>query len=277
MAFTKRQLITGFSVVFLAGLTILAAYALHRCNALNLPIPNSLSAFIVALPPLAGIVLESLISFQYQLAAKGRIQNSKVFQSVNALFLVYEAVVATLAGTHIMPVGGLWCPLHDKWSEMFRNKNSQAIRSIQDAFACCGFASTKDMAWPFPDNKHGSDACVVRFERDTACLDPWRHEEQKIAIMLLVVPVVLFVTPGFGFDTSWLPSTLQLPIEDNQSSDRPRPALLFRDVENEGEVDSLRDEVARLNKDSNLATHIEQGRVRPSALIQEHENGWTRD
>lgn len=193
MAFTKRQLITGFSVVFLAGLTILAAYALHRCNALNLPIPNSLSAFIVALPPLAGIVLESLISFQYQLASKGRIQNSKVFQSVNALFLVYEAVVATLAGTHIMPVGGLWCPLHDKWSEMFRNKDGQAIRSIQDAFTCCGFASTKDMAWPFPDNKHGSDACVVRFERDTACLGPWRHEEQKIAIMLLVVPVAVFL------------------------------------------------------------------------------------
>ncbi|KXT07456.1 hypothetical protein AC578_553 [Pseudocercospora eumusae] len=258
----KVQVACEDGVVFLAGLTILAAYALHRCNALNLPIPNSLSAFIVALPPLAGIVLESLISFQYQHAAKGRIQNSKVFQSVNALFLVYEAVVATLAGTHIMPVGGLWCPLHDKWSEMFRNKDSQAIRSIQDAFACCGFASTKDMAWPFPDNKHGSDACVVRFERDTACLNPWRHEEQKIAIMLLVVPVVLFVTPGFGFDASWLPSTLRLPTEDNQSSDRSRPALLFRDVENEGEVDSLRDEVARLNKDSNLAT--EEFGLRPS-------------
>ncbi|KXT14520.1 hypothetical protein AC579_9560 [Pseudocercospora musae] len=83
--------------------------------------------------------------------------------------------------------------------------------------------------------------------------------------------------PGFGFDTSWLPSTIRLPIEDTQSSDRQRPALLFRDVENDGEVDSLREEVARLNKDSNLATHVEQGRVRPSALIQEHENGWTRD
>lgn len=190
---TKRQLLTGVSVAYLVLLTILAAYGLHRSNAYNLPIPNWLSAFIVALPPLAGIALESLVSFQYQLASKGQLQNSKLFQSVNAFFLVYEAVVATLAGIHLMPVGGLWCPLHDRWSEMFRAKDGQAIRTIQDAFQCCGFVSTRDMAWPFPDSKHESNACVVRYERDQACLEPWRHEEQKIAIILLVVPLAVFL------------------------------------------------------------------------------------
>lgn len=49
------------------------------------------------------------------------------------------------------------------------------------------------MAWPFPDAQHGSDACVVRYERDQACLGPWRGEERKVAIMLLVVPVAVFV------------------------------------------------------------------------------------
>ncbi len=49
------------------------------------------------------------------------------------------------------------------------------------------------MAWPFPDGNHGVDACVVRYERDARCLEPWREEERKVAIMLLVVPIAVFV------------------------------------------------------------------------------------
>ena len=49
------------------------------------------------------------------------------------------------------------------------------------------------MAFPFPDANHGSDACVVRYERDTACIDPWRDEERKVAIMLLIVPLAVFL------------------------------------------------------------------------------------
>lgn len=133
------------------------------------------------------------MSFQSNLAAKGQLQTSKTFQSVNALFLIYETVVATLAGTHLAPMGGLWCPLHDKWSEMFRMKDEGHIRYIQDALKCCGFQSPRDMAWPFPDNKsHGADACLVRYERDQACLEPWRAAERKVAVVLLVVPVLVF-------------------------------------------------------------------------------------
>lgn len=272
---------------YLVALTIVAGYALHRANALSLPIPNIQSAMTVALPPLAGIALEAIFSFKTSLAAKGKLQHSKVFQAVNAAFLVYGTVLATLAGTHIVPLGGLWCRLHDRWNELFRNKNEKVIRGIQDALNCCGFASTKDIAWPFPDHAHKSDACVVRYERDRSCLEPWRAAERKVAIMLLVVPVcvfawklALFLAPGF--ETSWLPSTIRLPTDHGESArDRPRAAITYRDLEEQGDEDSLREEVNQLNKDSNLATHVEngrrQGRVRPSPLIEEQENGWTRD
>lgn len=50
------------------------------------------------------------------------------------------------------------------------------------------------MAWPFRDASHGDDACMIRYEeRDRACLDPWRDEERKVAIMLLIVPVMVFL------------------------------------------------------------------------------------
>lgn len=281
--FTKRQLITGSSAIYLALLTGLAAYALHQTSYYSLPIPNSLSALAVALPPLAGIALESIISFQSQLASKGKLQNSKVFQAVNAAFLVYEAVLATLAGTHISPVGGLWCPLHDKWSDLFKAKDGKSIQTIQDAFNCCGFNGLKDMAFPFKDKTHGDDWCMVRYERNTTCIEPWRATERRIAIILLVVPlavflwkVALFLAPGF--DTPWLPSAIRLPHDNSENANgRPRPAITYRDVE-EGETDSLRAEVNRLNTDSNLATHVEGGRVRPSPLIQETENNmWSRE
>lgn len=249
-----------------------------------MPIPNVLSALTVALPPLAGIALESIVSFQHQLALKGKLQTSKVFQAVNVVFLIYETVLATLAGTHIAPIGGLWCPLHDKWQEMRMSKDAKSIQRIQDAFNCCGFKSPRDMAWPFPNKTHGSDTCMVRFERDTACLEPWRMTERKIAIMLLVVPVAvflwkvaLFLAPGF--DAHWLPSAIRLPSDDDAEPEiRPRPAIMYHDLDDAGDDDSVRDEVNRLNKDSNLATHVEGGRIRPSPLIQETENNmWSQD
>jgi len=282
--FTKRQLLTSLSVLYLTILTLLAAYALHQTTTYSLPIPTILSALTVALPPLAGITLETLISFQYQLASKkGAAQTSKIFQVVNGAFLIYETLLATLAGTHISPLGGLRCPLHDKWQELFHIKNSERIRRIQNAFECCGFSTTKEMAWPFPGNGRGADACVVRYaERaDKPCLEDWRDMERKVAIVLLVVPlgvflwkVVLFLLSP-GFDTPWLPSTLHLPEDENHNGSRH--AITFRDVEEQSEADSLRDEVTRLNNDSNLASRVESGRVmRPSPLIQE-SGVWERE
>jgi len=281
--FNRRQVITISSALYLAALTALAAYALRQANYYSLPIPNALGALTVALPPLAGIALESIISFQSHLVAKGQLSHSKVYQTVNAAFLVYEAVLATLSGSHIAPVGGLFCPLHDKWTEMRKARNAKAIQAIQDAFNCCGFNGLRDMAYPFPDKTHGDDRCIVMYERDTICVNPWRDMERHVAIIMLVVPLavflwktVLFFSPGV--EGSWLPSAIRLPNEAADSANgRPRPAITFRDVE-EGEADSLRAEISRLNTDSNLATHVEAGRVRPSPLIQEAENNmWSRD
>ncbi|CAK4034280.1 hypothetical protein MYCFIDRAFT_148860 [Lecanosticta acicola] len=281
--FTKRQIITSISVLFLAALTALAAYATYKANIYSLPIPNTLGALTVALPPLAGIALECIVSFQSQLATKGALETSKVFQAVNAFFLVYETVLATLAGTHIAPAQGLWCPLHEKWNAMWRTKDATSILRIQDAFGCCGFNSPRDMAFPFQDKTHRADACMVRYERNIACVEPWRTAERRVAIIMLVVPlavftwkVVLFLAPGS--DTHWLPSAIRLPREQNGSrSERPRPAITFRNVEDGEDADSLRDEVDRLNKDSNLASRVESGRVRSTPLIQETENNMWRE
>ncbi|KAK3085201.1 hypothetical protein LTR53_020065, partial [Teratosphaeriaceae sp. CCFEE 6253] len=83
------------------------------------------------------------------------------------------------------------------------------------------------------------------------------------------IAIILFPSSGSAF----LPSAIRLPGEDGSS--RPRNAIEYRDVEDTeaGEADSVREEVNRLNKDSNMASYIEGGRVRArNGLWQEHEN-----
>ncbi|KAK1815297.1 hypothetical protein LTR12_010266 [Friedmanniomyces endolithicus] len=143
---------------------------------------------------------------------------------------------------------------------MFKAKDGEKIARIQDGFQCCGLRSVRDMAFPFPDASHGSEACVVRYERGTACMDAWREEERKVAIML----------------SAFLPSAIRLPNEDGAGGARPRGAIEYHDVEDgaeEGEADSVRAEVNRLNKDSSVATYVESGRVKAkNGLWQDHEN-----
>ncbi|TKA30623.1 hypothetical protein B0A50_02343 [Salinomyces thailandicus] len=265
MAPTKRQLTLALSVTYLAALTVLAAYALHSAHAYSLPIPSIACALTLALPPLAGVALETVLTLNNHLTRKGQVQTSRILQITVVAFLIYETALATLAGTHLSPSGSLDCALRERWTELRHARDGAAIKGIQDAFRCCGLMSTRDMAWPFADKRHGVEACVVRYERSRACMEPWRREEQKVAVLLLVVPVAVFlwkvlVLLAPSSTSTWLPSRIRLPDGETPAGARPRQAIEYRDVEGseaESVPDSVRDEVRRLNKDSNMASHVE--------------------
>lgn len=189
MRLTRRTTIIIASTLYLLALTILAAYALHSTRLYTLPIPSLLTALTVALPPLAGIALETTISLNSQLSRN----KSNAYLWVIATLLVYETVIVTLAGTYLYPgtSGGGWkCGLEAVWQRLYSGKDEVAVRAIQDAFECCGLNSIKDRAVPF---QGGADRCAVRYERTARCLEPWRAEERKVAVMLLVVPIAVFV------------------------------------------------------------------------------------
>lgn len=85
--------------------------------------------------------------------------------------------------------------------------------------------------------------------------------------------VVILASSSDG-SWSWLPSTIRLP--NDAEAARTQPAIAYRDLEDADdseEADSLRAEILRLNKDSNLASHIEGVRVRPSPLRRPLEEG----
>ncbi|KAI7354450.1 hypothetical protein KC354_g11121 [Hortaea werneckii] len=246
MAPTRRQVTLTLSAVYLAALTVLAAFALHHSHVYSLPIPDIVCALALALPPLAGVALETVLSLDSHLARKGQVHASRIFQATVAAFLIYETVVATLAGVYVSPFGGMRCALKDRWAALRSAKDADSIRKIQDAFNCCGLMSTKDMAWPFPDKAH--------------------PEADRCMILVILAP---------SSTSTWLPSAIRLPQEDSSTAGRPRQAIGYRDAD--GDEDSVRAEVNRLNKDSNTASQVEGERRRPSGHSHFREHDYWRN
>lgn len=60
---------------------------------------------------------------------------------------------------------------------MFRHRDSQAIRAIQDALECCGFNSVKDRAYPFGQ----PSTCAETYGRSESCRDKWKGVMQTSA------------------------------------------------------------------------------------------------
>jgi hypothetical protein len=77
--------------------------------------------------------------------------------------------------------------LHDRWTKLFQTKNAQAMRRIQDAMDCCGFRSSRDMAWPFEDKDHGARACEVEFGRMKGCETGWAGKERAMMVAMVVI------------------------------------------------------------------------------------------
>ncbi|KAF1939142.1 hypothetical protein EJ02DRAFT_265037 [Clathrospora elynae] len=241
MTYTRKQVVTCLSVLYLIIATALAGYASSRANARSVPISDALTGFVTALPILSGILLE----FGYDLTrrqerrqhlSRGEMQRPPLVIIVNTIIFIYSSVVITLVGTHAAPPSGLDCGLRERWQTLFKRKNVNAIRTIQDAFNCCGFTNSHDMAWPFPDREHNQHACETTFQRSTGCIGAWKAEEQQIAGLLLAVVGMVFIWQ-FAIiavptqKESWLhrvaPDRISRMIADerNGGSEEPRRAI----------------------------------------------------
>lgn len=173
-------------------------YASSRSNNRSVPISDTLAGFATALPIIAGLLLEAGYDFtrvqeRRQHMGRGEIQRPPLVIVANTIVFIYSTVVITLLGTHAAPPSGLNCGLHERWQKLFKNKDRDAIQTIQDAFKCCGLTNPRDMAWPFPDRTHKADACQIAFGRSNGCFAAWKAEEQQVAGLLIAVVGMVFI------------------------------------------------------------------------------------
>lgn len=176
----------------------LSGYASSRANRLSIPIPTGLAYATTVLPIVSGLILEGGYDFARQQERqkslpRGSTPRPPLVIIANTLIFIYSTVVITLLGTHAAPPFGFDCALRERWMERFKHKDGQAIKAIQDAFACCGLKNSRDMAWPFPDRTHGPDACEVAFGHKNGCLEPWKGELQRLAGIFMAVVGLVFI------------------------------------------------------------------------------------
>ncbi|EON67738.1 hypothetical protein W97_06992 [Coniosporium apollinis CBS 100218] len=214
-----------------------SSYAVRNIQHYSLPIPAGLGAFTVALPAIAGLaVVNSMNSSRRRHKLdRNTSQSPRRLQVFLFLLIVYETVIATLAGTHITPASNLRCGLDDKWHSLFHNRDVDRIRRIQDQFRCCGLHSVYDMAWPFQDKTHVKSPCAESFDRQQSCFPAWRAEEQKVAGLLLLVSILVFlwqtaVVASPLPEPSWLDRILRSgrSRQDAESGQGPRRALEYQ-------------------------------------------------
>ncbi|KAH8730563.1 hypothetical protein GQ44DRAFT_768324 [Phaeosphaeriaceae sp. PMI808] len=197
MAYTRKQVVTCVSLLYLIIAFGLAGYVSSRANQRSVPISDVLTGFTTGLPILAGLLLEGGYGYtrhqeRQKGLSRGTTQRPPLVIVANTIIFIYSTVVITLLGTHTGPGSGLNCGLRERWQNLYRSKDEDAIKTIQDVFSCCGFANSRDMPWPFPSKTHGVDSCEKAFGRTNGCFAPWKAEEQKIAGLLMGVVGMVF-------------------------------------------------------------------------------------
>ncbi|KAJ8115787.1 hypothetical protein OPT61_g2646 [Boeremia exigua] len=222
--YTRKHVVTFISIIYLVFTTAMAGYAASRANRLSVPISDTLVGFAAALPVISGILLECGYDLTRRKERRSHMQRGEIQRPpfvivANFIIFIYSTVVFTLLGTHAAPPSELNCGLRQQWQSLFREKDVNSIRAIQDQYNCCGFASPTDMAWPFPDRSHKADSCKTSFNRTRACLGPWKSEEQHIAGLLMGV-VGLVVVWAFAIIViptqreSWLHKVVPGQVSD---------------------------------------------------------------
>ena len=170
--------------------------AYYRVRALGLPVSNVTTTATIILPVITGIALRGAYGVALRLNGSSWTSKASVSWTAFGLFMllvIYDTVLATLALTNMAPPNALTCNLERRWSRMFSDKNAQLIRGIQERHQCCGFRSSRDRAWPFPDRDHTAAACAQTFGRQQGCLGGWRQDMQITAGLILLVAAAVFL------------------------------------------------------------------------------------
>ncbi|KAK7518760.1 hypothetical protein IWZ03DRAFT_438968 [Phyllosticta citriasiana] len=226
MAYSKRQIITALSVVYLIVLTALACYA-HTCvQRYSLPLPSSISGLLIITPVLTGVLVDRLTRIRptsrstaltispsasygtFPGAGNGRgggggtipravlqlLPRHYLRTQLSALGLtVFLTALASLASPYLTQNRGLTCALDNAWKDLYRAGRGGEIQLIQDAWECCGLHSVYDMAWPFARHSGGvteRSRCRQMYGRETSCYGVWEEEERRTA------GIVIGVTAG---------------------------------------------------------------------------------
>lgn len=274
-------LLFSYPVLILALMGV-ALYEHTNSVTLSLPLSPVLTFLTILLPLFAAANATAL---PYLLRDKAhsprrlllKLAHPAVAQGIQGILIV---VIGTLYTTYMVPGAARDCSLSTIWQRLFRTKDAQSVKAIQDAFECCGFRSVRDMAWPFPPV---DVACAQRFDRALSCQGPWTSALQRsagvelgvVAIVAILQIISLVFPQQFAarfHESSW---RRVFGGRRRHGSDFSRPLITDRDVEAEEAGEDV-DASGQTNGYQYGALDERNGdgpRIEPSGLRQEG-NEW---
>ncbi|KAK3902254.1 hypothetical protein C8A05DRAFT_44289 [Staphylotrichum tortipilum] len=188
--------------LIILALVGVAIYQHMSINILSLPIPSALTILTILLPLLSPLTTLTAPSLS-QPATRARSRNHNptptprlpplLPPALHLLQFLLTTILATLFTAPLTSPDPTTCLLSTRWRALWSAHNASAIRQIQDALVCCGFRSTRDMAWPFPRGQDPSTGptCEQQFGRREPCLPGWeaafrRANTGEIAVVACV-------------------------------------------------------------------------------------------
>ena len=169
-------------------LIAIAIYASVLSGRQSLPTPLLGHILSLALPILTvlGLLLPR-ISPSVIVVKRPFVTRQQLQASLLGFLALLDSALVTLASTLLQPELQS-CSLDRQWQLLFRSRNVHAIKAIQDTLNCCGFKTTLDRPWPWPDNR-SSATCRDDFGRDRSCRAGWAGREVRILTIWIVVGV----------------------------------------------------------------------------------------
>jgi hypothetical protein len=137
---------------------------------LSLPISSAVTIFTALLPILSflnSFIHPSLLHFAHNSSNPFVRLSPTATQTLQGIL---TSILATLLFERVAPSDTIECLLNNRWLGLWRDRNGEAIRLIQDTLNCCGLNSLKDRAYPISDPQ----ACAGMFGRNQVCRGPWK-------------------------------------------------------------------------------------------------------
>ncbi|KAL4742821.1 hypothetical protein BDV11DRAFT_166977 [Aspergillus similis] len=210
-----------------------------RTTGLYLPLPTWIPATTTLFTPITLLILASSRILFNNASKSNRVRFTiRLSSHIHTILLT---TIGTLALSYLFPSQILSCHLENQWQSLFQQKNTHAIRAIQDRFKCCGLRSIHDRAWPFKDRTHGDNACELQMGYRRACIEPWRGSQRGVSWMVFAAVVGgLLVKIAFAQlltrRVSWISTRFQANGRNPQRLSGPELEEGNDNGENEGEA-----------------------------------------
>lgn len=161
---------------------------------MGLPLPTSLAiitTFLPLLTALAPIFNPSTRRFHHKRSAWPSAGLSYI-TLLDQLLTALPAALAAFSISYFTPPPTVTCRLEQSWQARWRAHDADSIRTVQDRLRCCGFRSTRDRAWPFPEGRGEHPSCPAVLGYDAACLPRLMEQERTAAEMVFTAAVGAF-------------------------------------------------------------------------------------